>query len=44
MALFDVEIFFRLTLTDVLNIVLGVLIIKGLLYSVFYRQRETDMV
>jgi hypothetical protein len=44
MALFDVEIFFRLTLTDVLNIVLGVLIIKGLLYSVFYRRRETDMV
>lgn len=44
MALFDVEIFFGLTLTVVLNIVLGVLIIKGLLYSVFYRQRETDMV
>jgi len=44
MALFDVEIFFRLTLTDVLNIVLGVLIIEGLLYSVFYRRRETDMV
>jgi hypothetical protein len=44
MALFDVAIFFGLTLTDVLNIVLGVLIIAGLLYSVFYRRRETDMV
>jgi hypothetical protein len=44
MALFDVEIIFGLTLTDVLNIVLGVLIIAGLLYSVVYRRRESDMV
>jgi hypothetical protein len=44
MTLFDVEIIFGLTVTDVLNIVLGVLIIAGLLYSVFYRRRETDMV
>jgi hypothetical protein len=33
MALFDVEIIFGLTLTDVLNIVLGVLIIAGLIAS-----------
>ncbi len=44
MALFDAEIIFGLTVTDLLNIVLGVLIIAGLLYSVFYRRRETDMV
>ena len=44
MDLWDVEIIFGLTLTDVLNIGLGVIIIAGLLYSVFFRRRETDMV
>ena len=44
MTLFDAEIFFGLTLIDVLNIVLGVLIVAGLSYSVFFRRRETDMV
>lgn len=44
MTLFDVKVFFALTLTDVLNSVLGVLIIARLLCSVFYRRRETDMV
>lgn len=44
MALFNVEIIFRLISTNVLNVVLRVLIIIGLLNSVFYRRRETDMV
>jgi hypothetical protein len=44
MALFDVEIIFGLTLTDILNIVMGVLIIAGLLYAVFWRRSETDVV
>jgi hypothetical protein len=44
MAFFDVEIIFGLTLTDILNIALGILIIAGLIYSVFWRRRETDMV
>lgn len=44
MALFNVEIIIRLISTNVLNVVLRVLIIIGLLYSVFFRRRESDMV
>jgi hypothetical protein len=44
MTLFDMDIIFGLSLTDILNIVLGIIIFAGILYSIFWKRKEPEIV
>jgi hypothetical protein len=44
LSVFDEDIFFGLSLTDILNIGLFVIIIAGILYSIFWKKkRDSDV-
>ncbi len=44
MTIWDMEVFLGLSLTEIFNIVLGIIIIAGILYSLFFQKKKSDIV
>ena len=44
MTIWDMEVFLGLSLTEILNIVLGIIIIAGILYSLFFQKKKADII
>jgi hypothetical protein len=43
MTLWDSEVIFGLTFTELANIVLGIIIVAGIIYSIFWKKREPEI-
>jgi hypothetical protein len=44
MEWWDSEIIFGLSLTEILNIVLGIIIVAGIIYSIFFQKKEQEVI
>jgi hypothetical protein len=44
MTLWDSEVIFGLTFTELANIVLGIIIVAGIIYSIFFQKKEAEII
>ena len=44
MEWWETDIIFGLSLTEILNIVLGIIIVAGIIYSIFFQKKEQEII